>query len=213
MDPSWQTENEYWANSINCLAGIDEVGMGALAGPVVAAAAVFKQTTSSSLSLRSVAIRDSKTLSVKQREKAAAWIKENASAWAIGEAGVEEITALNIRAASHLAMRRAIEKLKLSPDLLLIDGTPAQIHSTIPAINIVDGDAKCFSIAAASILAKVYRDQLMSELDHLYPQYGFASHKGYGTQRHLAALRLHGVSPYHRSTYQPVAQFLTKSGN
>lgn len=153
-------------------------------------------------------IRDSKLLSAKQREKASAWIKENALTWAVGEASVEEITELNIRGAAQLAMRRAIENLQPQPNVLLIDGTPAQLYPTIPAENIIDGDALCFSIAAASILAKVHRDSIMQRLHTEFPMYGFTFHKGYGTKMHLDALRRYGASPIHRPTYAPVLQVL-----
>lgn len=156
-------------------------------------------------------IRDSKTLSAKQREKAVEWIKSNAMAWAIGEASVAEITTLNIRAASHLAMRRAVDSLTILPQLLLIDGTPAEPHPAIPAANFIDGDAYIFSIAAASILAKVHRDAIMVALDQEYPAYQFAGNKGYGSRLHLVALGSHGASPHHRPTYAPVAATLAKS--
>ncbi len=183
--------------------------MGALAGPVVAAAVVFNNSTqaeksSEKLSIN-VSIRDSKTLSTGQREKAACWIKEFALSWAVGSASVDEITALNIRGAAHLAMQRAVDKLKVKPDLLLIDGNPAQPHPNIIAVNIVKGDALSYSIAAASIIAKVHRDNLMTKLDSLFPIYGFAQHKGYGSRDHLAMLNKHGPSLHHRPTYAPVA--------
>ena len=162
-----------------------------------------------------IVIRDSKTMSGLQREKAALWIKEHALAWGIGEATVEEITALNIRGASQLAMRRAVEALRERPHLLFVDGTssPNTVdklvdnspwHYPTPAVHVVKGDAKSFSIAGASILAKVYRDHVMHELDARFPAYGFAQHKGYGSAAHLAALREAGISPVHRPTYAPV---------
>ncbi len=207
INPSWEHEQQYWDQNIALIAGIDEVGMGALAGPVVAAAVVFSREFPIS-NFEFPVIRDSKLLSATQRERANTFIKNNAQAWAIGEASVEEISRLNIRKASHLAMQRAIDKLNIAPELLLIDGTPAQIHPTIPAINIIDGDAQCFSIAAASILAKVHRDQLMIKLDKKFPAYGFASHKGYGSKAHLTALFSLGITPYHRRTYSPVAKLI-----
>lgn len=158
-----------------------------------------------------VVIRDSKTLSLKQRETAATWIKNHAIAWAVGEATVAEIDASNIRVASHLAMERAVNQLTSKPDLLLIDGTPAQPHPDIFAQNIVGGDAIIFSIAAASIIAKVHRDQIMCELAQLYPQYGFAGNKGYGSAAHLAALRAYGPIPAHRTSYAPVAAAMLRT--
>lgn len=203
---SFDHEQQYWQQNICLVAGIDEAGMGALAGPVVAAAVIFRKDVA--VKDDRGLIRDSKRLSPKQREKAAVLVKESALAWATGEASVEEITHLNIRRASHLAMRRAVDNLSDQPELLLIDGTPAQPHSLIPAVNIIDGDALVFSIAAASILAKVHRDTIMTALDAQYPQYGFAKHKGYGSSLHLAALKEHGVCPYHRPTYAPVTAYL-----
>lgn len=207
--PSFLYEEQYWQQDISLIAGLDEAGMGALAGPVCAAAVIFRRELQDSSTGRRTEIptvRDSKTLSAKQREVAATWIREQSLAWAVGEASVEEITELNIRRASQLAMQRAVDALAQTPDLLLLDGTPAQIHPTIPATNIIDGDALCFSIAAASILAKVHRDEIMIELDTKFPDYGFAAHKGYGSQQHLEALHTYGASHHHRPTYAPVAQ-------
>lgn len=204
--PSFQYEQRYWQQDMLLVAGVDEVGMGALAGPVCAAAVIFRREALPSFTnLPNIPnIRDSKTLTANQRMEAAEWIKEYAIAWAVGAATVEEINNLNIRKASYLAMRRAVDVLSPKPNLLLIDGMPASPHSTIPAVNIVDGDALSISIAAASILAKVHRDQLMTALDKEFPQYGFATHKGYGTKVHLTALHVHGASPHHRIAYAPV---------
>jgi ribonuclease HII len=198
-------EQQYWRQGIAHLAGIDEAGMGALAGPVVAAAVVFK--ASLIIDESSPVIRDSKLLSVGQREKAAAWIKAQALSWGVGEASVADITELNIRGASHLAMRRAIAALAPAPELLLVDGTPAQIHDTI---TIIDGDAIVFSIAAASILAKVHRDAIMARLDQEFPEYQWGSNKGYGSRLHMAMLDSYGPTPHHRPTYAPVARLLTR---
>ncbi|MEX0649669.1 MAG: ribonuclease HII [Candidatus Andersenbacteria bacterium] len=209
LNPTFQYEEQYWNQHITAVAGVDEAGMGALAGPVVAAAVIFKPTAWSQNTTSLV--RDSKTLSAKRRENLISLIHYTASAWAVGEATVEEIDRLNIRAASHLAMRRAIDTLSNTPDLLLIDGTPATPHPAIPATNIIDGDALSISIAAASILAKVHRDRLMQKLDEEFPQYGFAGHKGYGVKTHMDALRSFGASPHHRRTYAPVAAVLTAS--
>jgi ribonuclease HII len=204
---TFEYEQQYWRQGIVRLAGIDEAGMGALAGPVVAAAVVFD--SSLLISGEAPAIRDSKKLSAAQRERAATWIKQQALAWGVGEASVAEITALNIRAASHLAMRRAIEQLSVSPELLLVDGTPAQVHPAIAAVTIIDGDASVFSIAAASILAKVHRDAIMLRLAEEYPAYEWGSNKGYGSRLHLAILDSQGPTPHHRPTYAPVARLLT----
>lgn len=149
-------------------------------------------------------IRDSKFLSPQQREKAAIWIKENALAWAVGEASVEEIYELNILQAARLAMKRAVEQLSQKPEVLIVDGRGEDIHPTIPSESIIKGDQKSFSIAAASILAKVYRDQLMRNLAEQYPGYGFENHKGYGSKEHQEALRAQGVCACHRQSYAPI---------
>lgn len=198
-NPTFDFEKQYWREGILAVAGIDEVGMGALAGPVVAGAVIF--TSSVDIPL----LRDSKLLSPKQRREAGKEIRAQALSFAIGEASVEEIDTINIRKASHLAMRRAIESLSLPPDVILLDGTPAQIHDSIPTTNIIKGDRLCCSIAAASIIAKLYRDELMEKLDLEFPLYGFRSHKGYGSPGHLDALKTYGPSPWHRRSYAPVA--------
>ncbi|MFH1354464.1 MAG: ribonuclease HII [bacterium] len=207
-NPTFDYEKQYWDEGVKLIAGVDEVGMGALAGPVAAAAVVFNRDVK--IQTATVAIRDSKQLSEKQRVKAAKWIKENAAAWAVGEASIEEITELNILRASHLAMQRAVKGLPVQPDLLLIDGRPAKINTVMPRINIIKGDSLSLSIAAASIMAKVYRDGLMIELDKKYPAYGFASHKGYGSLTHRMALKKYGAVPCHRPTYEPVLQVLDR---
>lgn len=211
--PDLSHEQLYWQQGIATIAGIDEVGMGALAGPVVAAAVILRQESGMrnqelGKKRKIPSIRDSKTVSAKQREQLVPYIHRVALAWAIGEASVAEITALNIRRAAHLAMQRAVDQLAIVPELLLIDGNPAQPHPDIPATNIIGGDGLSLSIAAASILAKVYRDSLMVELDAKFPAYGFAGHKGYGSQKHLDALAEHGPCEHHRPSYAPVAASL-----
>lgn len=205
-NPTFEFEEQYWRAGILHIAGIDEVGMGALAGPVVAGAVIFKSPVDIPL------LRDSKLLSPKQRREVGEEIRAHALSFATGEASVTEIDTLNIRKASHMAMRRAIDALSLSPDVILLDGTPAQIHESIPTTNIIKGDRLCCSIAAASIIAKLYRDEFMLRLDSEFPLYGFASHKGYGAPTHLEALKVHGPSPWHRRSYAPVAAVL-KVGN
>jgi len=201
---NFDAEAAYWQQGI-AIAGVDEAGMGALAGPVVAAAALFSAEVDLTNAPK---IRDSKKLSAKQREVAAVWVQKTASAWAIGEATVAEIDATNIRAASHVAMQRAVDQLGITPDLILIDGNPAQPHPSIPAATIVGGDGIVFSIAAASILAKVHRDAEMVALALEFPEYGFAGHKGYGSALHMEALKEHGAVPPHRVSYAPVAAVL-----
>jgi len=204
--PSLDYEKEYWSEGIGMIAGVDEAGMGSLAGPVTAAIVIFEAGFHFECEL----VRDSKLMAAKQRETAAEWIGRHALAWAVGEASAQEIDTLNVRRASHLAMRRAVDDLDIKPDMLLIDGQPAQPHATIPAVTIVNGDSLSFSIAAASVMAKVHRDGIMKQLDVGFPLYGFATHKGYGVKKHIDALRRYGACEHHRKTYAPVAAVLTK---
>lgn len=201
--PSFEFEQKYWNQDIQLIAGLDEVGMGAWAGPVCAAAVVFGRRNDQ-FPMTNDQIKDSKMLTAKQREKAAIWIKENSVAWAIGEASVEEIFELNILQAARLAMKRAIEKLSPEPEFLLVDGRSFQVHPTIPSEGIIKGDQKSFSIAAASILAKVHRDNFMIELGKQHPEYGFESHKGYGSKQHQEALKERGALACHRAAYAPI---------
>lgn len=207
--PTFKHEIQYWQQGIKLIAGIDEVGMGALAGPVCAAAVVFNKEIN--ITTDSPPVRDSKTLSAKQREVADKWIKDNSLAWAVGKASVKEVDSLNIRQASHLAMKRAVKALPITPDLLLIDGTPVQLHDKIPAENIIGGDKICYSIAAASIIAKVYRDNIMVKLNDKFSGYEWHSNKGYGSQAHMTALNTLGASKQHRRSYAPVAQVIERS--
>ena len=174
--------------------GVDEAGRGPLAGPVCAAAVILPEE------IVIPGLNDSKKLSEKKREELYDVICEHAVTFGIAFAGVEEIEALNIKGATYLAMDRAIALLEYPPALALVDGNDRNTLS-VPALKVIKGDQKCASIAAASILAKVTRDRYMLELDKLYPQYGFAKHKGYGTAAHYAALREYGPSPVHRPTY------------
>jgi ribonuclease HII len=181
------------------VAGIDEAGRGPLAGPVVAAAVILDPR-------RPVAgLRDSKVLAPLRREELAILIRERSIAWATGSADVAEIDSLNILQATMLAMRRAVEALGVAPEEALVDGNrcpPLACRTRA----IVKGDRDIAAISAASILAKTTRDALLVELDRVYPQYGFAQHKGYGTPEHLAALERHGPCPLHRRSFAPVAQ-------
>jgi ribonuclease HII len=174
--------------------GVDEAGRGPLCGPVVAAACILPD------GLVLEGLNDSKKLTPKKRDALYDLICENAIAYCIAEASVEEIDRLNILEADLLAMRRAIEGLSVKADFALIDGNVARDFQ-IPARAVVKGDAKSPSIAAASILAKVTRDRACEELDRLYPQYGIAKHKGYGTKDHMNALRQYGPSPIHRKMF------------
>src|SRR3989338_4654190 len=209
--PTFFIEHEYWSQGVARIAGIDEAGMGALAGPVVAGAAIFSEPALEKITNQSkkIPLRDSKLLSAKQRERAFVFIQEIPDAYANGKESVEEIDSLNIRNASHLAMRRAIENLDIVPDMLLIDGASNTIHPSIFSLAVVKGDQLSYSIAAGSILAKVTRDRIMQELDGLCPEYGFKSHKGYGAKQHMEALEQHGATKHHRKSYAPIAKLLT----
>lgn len=177
--------------------GIDEVGVGPLAGPVVAAAVVLAPRHGL------IGLADSKRLTKRCRTLLAEEIKGRAQAWALGRAEVEEVDRLNVLHAAWLAMRRAVENLALAPEFALVDGVhlPAL---PCPGRAIVRGDARVPVISAASIVAKVARDAEMCAWDTVYPQYGFASHKGYGTARHLEALSRFGACPLHRQSFAPV---------
>lgn len=179
--------------------GVDEAGRGPLAGPVVAAAVILDPLNPIS------GLNDSKKLSAKRRDALAVEIRAKALAWSVAEASVEEIDRINILQASLLAMRRAVEGLKIQPETALIDGNRCP-QLACPAEAIVGGDGKVASIAAASILAKTVRDAGMLLLHAEYPMYGFDRHMGYPTALHLQALREHGPSPVHRRSYAPVAQ-------
>jgi ribonuclease HII len=184
--------------SVVLIAGVDEVGRGALAGPVYAAAVILNPN----MPIKGLA--DSKKLTALRREKLAVLIREQALCWAVASASVEEVDAINILQASLLAMQRAVMQLNPAPSRVLVDGRDAPAVE-YPVQTIIGGDASEPAISAASILAKVARDQLMCELDAHYPGYGFASHKGYGTQQHLKALDTQGICLIHRRSYAPVA--------
>jgi ribonuclease HII len=181
------------------IAGIDEAGRGPLAGPVVAAAVILDPARP----IRG--LRDSKLLSEAQRDMLAPRIRERAVAWAVAHADVAEIDALNILWATMLAMQRAVTALGVVPDAAWVDGDRCP-ELPCPAHAFVDGDAKHAAIAAASIIAKTTRDAMLRELDRLYPQYGFAQHKGYATLGHRRALDVHGPCPAHRRSFAPVVQ-------
>ncbi len=181
------------------IAGVDEVGRGPIAGPVVTAAVI--------IDTRIVGVQDSKVLSPKKRVLLAEEIKKHAIAYAYGRAEVHEIDALNIHHATLLAMKRAIEALTITPTQIWVDGLFAP-QVSIPCQTIVKGDSLIYQISAASILAKVARDAEMESMDLLYPGYQFSAHKGYPTAMHQAALRQLGISPIHRKSYAPVAALL-----
>jgi len=188
----------------NLIAGVDEVGRGPLAGAVVAAAVILDPNNPIE------GLTDSKKLSEKNRDRLSIEIKEKALSWALGRAEVEEIDEINILQASLLAMKRAVESLKLSPDHCLIDGNRCP-ELSCSSEAIVKGDLKIDSIGAASIIAKVERDNEMKEMELRYPGYGLAQHKGYPTKKHIEALVKLGVTKIHRKTFAPVKKILAKS--
>lgn len=183
--------------------GVDEAGRGPLAGPVYAAAVILAPGR------RIAGLADSKALTPQQREELAHEIRERAAAWSVASASVEEIDTLNILQASLLAMRRAVQRLSIAPERVVVDGlhTPAV---GIPARAVVGGDARIAAISAASILAKVARDAEMIALHQIHSHWGFDRHKGYSTPEHLAALRTFGVSAIHRRSFEPVRALLRR---
>ncbi len=183
------------AEGISCFCGVDEAGRGPLAGPVYAATVILSPDKPIE------GVNDSKKLSEKKREALFDVIREQAVAYCIASASVEEIEEHNILNATYLAMTRAVEGLSVKPELALIDGNRIPPMLTVSAKCVVKGDALSASIGAASILAKVARDRVLREADALYPEYGFAVHKGYGTAAHTAALREYGPCPIHRPSF------------
>ena len=198
--PSTALEEALWADRRRRVAGVDEVGRGPLAGPVYAAAVILDPDSRPAWLSE---VRDSKELTANARQRLAEAIRGGALAVGVGWASVAEIDAWGIAPANRAAMRRALGRLGVPPDFLLIDG-PATLDQPLPQRAIVDGDATCCSIAAASIVAKVARDAVMRRLDRLYPQYGFAAHKGYATASHLARLERYGACDQHRRSWPAV---------
>ncbi|WP_158781737.1 ribonuclease HII [Pantoea sp. BAV 3049] len=184
-----------------CIAGVDEVGRGPLVGAVVTAAVILDPARPI------IGLADSKKLSEKRRIALFEEIKEKALSWSLGRAEPEEIDQLNILHATMLAMQRAVAGLSITPDMVLIDGNRCPALP-MPSQAVVKGDSLVAEISAASIIAKVTRDREMAELDLLFPQYGFAQHKGYPTALHMERLALHGVTPYHRRSFAPVRNAL-----
>jgi ribonuclease HII len=199
----WTTiERDLRAANGPLLAGVDEVGRGPIAGPVVACAVIMPADT------RAIAgVDDSKRLTHAQRVRLAVKIRERAVAFAIGAASVREIERINIYQASALAMQRALGRLKVTPDHVVIDGRPMRTL-TIPHTAVVHGDARCFSIACASILAKVTRDLLMTRLGLRYPHYIWDHNAGYTTREHVAGLAAHGITPHHRKSFCRISDLI-----
>ena len=189
-------ERELRARGFGAVAGVDEVGRGALFGPVMAAAVILSPD-------RPVrGLNDSKLLEPERREVLAVRIRERAVAWAVAAVDSATIDAVNIYQASRLAMRLAVERLRPAPDFLLVDAVSLDL--ALPQRALIKGDARCHAIAAASIVAKVYRDACMRAWDEVFPEYGLAEHKGYSTPEHCRAIRQFGPSPLHRLSFEPV---------
>lgn len=195
-------QNNYYTGKIE--AGCDEAGRGCLAGSVYAAAVIFPE------GYQNEALNDSKQLTDKRRHELREVIQRDALAWAVGIVTPEEIDKINILNASILAMHRALDQLKVRPEAIIVDGNrfkpyftpaPSPPRTPVPHTTIIKGDAKYLSIAAASILAKTYRDDYMDKLAEEYPQYDWQRNKGYPTKKHREAIKLHGVTPYHRKSY------------
>lgn len=188
-------EEKLHSNGVKLIAGIDEAGRGPLAGPVAVGIAIMPENSMIE------GVNDSKKVSEKKREKLYDLITQEAIAWNVGIADQNEIDEINILNATKLALTRAIDGLKIKPDLILVDALTNINTLGIPYKSIIKGDAKEYSIAAASILAKVTRDRMMREYDEIYPQYGFSGHKGYGTAKHIAAIKEYGPCILHRKSF------------
>lgn len=194
LENMWQIEDTFYSQGYEVICGVDEAGRGPLAGPVCAAAVILPKH------LDIPGLTDSKKLTDKKRRELFPLIQEQAVAYGIGLASQEEIDEINILQATFLAMERALAQLQVHPDLALIDGNREREFG-LPVQTVVKGDSLSANIAAASVLAKVTRDDLMIELAQQYPQYGFEIHKGYGTKAHYEALRQYGASPVHRKSF------------
>lgn len=190
-------ERELWARGLGLVAGVDEAGRGPLAGPVVAAAVIFRPEQ------RVPGVTDSKQLTERQRDELVVAIRRRALCVGVGAASCTEVDRINILRATHLAMERAVSRLAVAPDHILVDGLPVPTlgpHQTA----VVDGDARSYTIACASIVAKTVRDRLMRRLAGRYPGYGWETNVGYGTPEHVHALATRGPTPHHRRTFVPV---------
>ncbi|MGH2561007.1 MAG: ribonuclease HII [Thermomicrobiales bacterium] len=204
------SERTLWDAGYRLVAGVDEVGRGALAGPLVSAAVIFPCNLCADTVANGLQdVDDSKLLTPKERQRLAPIIFDAAIAVAVGVVAVEEIDAFGIAAANRIAMERAVEQLTVGPEALLLDA--AVIDRALPQIGLIDGDACCLSIAAASIVAKVTRDRLMVDYHGVDHRYGFHMHKGYGTAAHITALALHGPCTIHRQSFAPVAHWAAQS--
>ncbi len=204
-------ERQLWEGGYLRIAGVDEVGRGALAGPLVAAAVILPPSAAEAGDSGWSAVRDSKTLSPVSRTFLAQWVLEQGAVVSIAEISCLELDAIGVAAANRCAMERAVLGLAVEADMLLIDAMTIDLDT--PQIGIIDGDAQSLSIAAASIVAKVHRDGIMVDLDHVHPVYGFARHKGYGVPAHLKALADQGPCIHHRHSFAPVRLAAREHGN
>ena len=203
MKGAWKCDGTFEAGLISrgfaTIAGVDEVGRGCIFGAVVAAAVVLNPGKP----IRG--LNDSKQIEPDRREELALMIRERATAWAVASVDPDVIDRINIYQASRLAMKLALDQISSQIDFVLVDAV--RIDIDLPQLPLIQGDERSYSIAAASIIAKVYRDSTMREWDSVYPQYGLAKHKGYQTPEHLRALRSHGPSPLHRFSFEPVKAY------
>ena len=190
-----QIEKVFYDKGIEYIAGIDEAGRGPLAGPVVVASVIMPKDSMIE------GVNDSKKVSEKKREKLYDIILEEAISYGIGIIYQDEIDEINILQATKKGLTEAVEQMKIKPDLIMVDALTGIDTLGIPYQSIIKGDAKCYSISAASIIAKVTRDRIMREWDKVYPQYGFEKHKGYGTAAHIAAIKEYGLCPIHRKSF------------
>lgn len=204
VTPTLNLETELWKEGFHYIAGLDEVGRGCFAGPVVAGAVVFPQDI-----ILPEGLADSKLLKPRQRERLAAQIKNQAICWAIAEIGVKDINKHGIGKATQMAFRKALRLLSVQADYVLIDAFYIKHLNRKRQKPVKNGDKICASISAASIIAKVHRDKLMKKLHRKYPQYGFSKHKGYGTRGHREAIKKHGLSRVHRKSFS-LERFLDK---
>lgn len=202
---NYEYEKKYWNMGFNNIAGVDEVGRGPLIGPVVTACVVLPHN------FKLEGLTDSKKLSEKKRNEFCEYIKQNALAYSIGVVSPEEIDEINIYQASKKAMLLAIEDIrkKINVDYVFTDAMPLELD--IPSLSIVKGDLKSITISAASVIAKVTRDNMMYELDKKYPQYKFGSHKGYPTKKHIEAINKYGLIEGYRKTYGPVKELIERN--
>ena len=190
-----QIEENIYKTGVKSICGIDEAGRGPLAGPVVVAAVIMPKDSMSE------GVNDSKKVSEKRREILYEKITEEAIAWGVGIIDQKEIDEINILQATKKGLTMAIKELKVKPERIIVDALTGIDTLGVPYTSIIKGDAKCYSIAAASIIAKVTRDRIMRQWDEIYPQYGFEKHKGYGTAAHIAAIKEYGICPLHRLSF------------